>query len=76
MLVAGAVRAQRGAAAAAGARGRVTGTVVDTTGAPVAGATVRVMPAREPYAVSDDSGRFLLEPVPLGRTRLEVRRLG
>ena len=63
-------------AAAQRATGRISGRVVDTTGAPVPGAAVRVMPAREPYAVSDDSGRFVLDRVPVGRVQLAVRRLG
>lgn len=71
-----AVRPVQGQVPARPPTGRVTGTVVDTTGAPVPGATVRVMPAREPYAVTDDSGRFVLERLPPGRVTLAVRRLG
>lgn len=69
-------RPLQGQVPAAPRTGRVTGTVMDTTGAPIAGATVRVMPAREPYAVTDDSGRFTLQRVPVGRVQLAVRRLG
>ncbi len=76
LLAPGALAAQRDTAAAARATGRVTGSVVDTTGAPVARAMVRVMPAREPYAVTDDSGRFVLGRVPVGQVQLVVRRLG
>jgi len=63
-------------AQAPAATATLRGTVVDSAGAPVAGATVSVLPARTLGAVSDDSGRFTVEHVPVGPVRLAARRLG
>lgn len=56
--------------------GSVAGVVVDArTGAPVAGAAVRVegLPLG---AAADTSGQFVLRDVPAGRQRLRVERIG
>jgi Carboxypeptidase regulatory-like domain/TonB-dependent Receptor Plug Domain len=55
---------------------RLLGTVVDSAGAPLAGAAVAVLPDRVLQATTDDSGRFVIEGVPAGPVRLAVRRLG
>jgi TonB family protein len=53
----------------------VTGTVVDTLGAPVLGAEVSVTGV--PYrSVSDEKGSFHFSGVPAGEATLSVRRLG
>ncbi len=54
----------------------LTGIVVDSVGAPLALASVSVLPERGLRAVTDDSGRFAIDSVPVGRERLFVRRLG
>ena len=63
-------------AVARAATATIRGMVVDSAGAPVAGVTVSVLPAGTPGAVSDDSGRFTVEHVPVGPVRLAARRLG
>lgn len=55
---------------------RLTGTVVDSSGVPIALAAVAVLPHRALRAVTDDSGRFAIEGVPVGRVELAIRRLG
>jgi len=51
------------------ALGTVAGRVVDTDGAPIAGATVR---AGERETTTDDDGRFELTGVPIGTVQLEI----
>ncbi len=70
-FAAGLCAAQRGVPVA-----RLIGTVVDSSGAPLSGAAVTVLPARVLRAITDDSGRFAIEGVPVGRVALAVRRLG
>lgn len=65
-----------GQSPAAAATATLRGTVVDSAGTPIAGATVSVLPARTLHAVSDDSGRFRVDHVPVGTVKLAVRRLG
>lgn len=56
--------------------GRLVGQVVGgTTATPVSGAAVR-LPALDRAALTDPSGRFVLDEVPAGTHRLEVQRLG
>ncbi|HLV25532.1 MAG TPA: TonB family protein [Gemmatimonadales bacterium] len=52
----------------------VRGTVMDTLGRPIAGASVSVGGSHAAY--SDSRGRFMLNRVPVGPARLAVRRLG
>lgn len=54
--------------------GRVRGTVRDTAGRALAGATVSAGPTL--LAVTDSAGAFALRDVPLGRIELTVHRLG
>jgi hypothetical protein len=53
----------------------LTGTVRSPSGEPVAGAEVHLRDA-PPTAVTDDSGRYVLENLPTGTQVLLVRRLG
>jgi len=57
---------------------RVAGSVVDTSGAPVSLAEVRVTgaDARRFASMTDRTGHFALDSVPAGRAQLQVRRLG
>src|SRR2546426_324121 len=55
--------------------GTVTGTVADSTGAGIAGATIRVEGTLL-HATTDDKGRFELQGVPPGTHRLRVLLLG
>jgi TonB-dependent receptor len=63
------------AGAAAQGTGTVTGTVVDTEGAPLPGASVTV-PGTRLEATTDRLGRYRLTPVPAGAAQLQVRFLG
>ena len=60
---------------AAAQNGTLTGTVTDTTGAPVASAEVRVE-GTQLHATSDDQGRYELRNVPAGTQTLRVLLLG
>ena len=53
----------------------ITGVVVDSGGAPVAGATVRV-PSGSPSTRTDSAGAFRLAGVPAGNARVQVLRDG
>ncbi len=55
---------------------RLVGRVVDSLNARLAGATVELLPARVRRAVSNDSGTFVFDSVPVGLVQLAVRRLG
>src|SRR6058998_1801349 len=55
--------------------GTVTGTVADSTGAGIPGATIRVEGTLL-HATTDDRGRFELQGVPAGTHRLRVLLLG
>lgn len=56
---------------ASGAQGAsvVTGRIIDTTGAPIAAANVRV-PQLEQVQVVDSAARYRLEGLPTGRTTI------
>lgn len=58
-----------------GQRGRLVGTVVDSGGQPVGGATI-IVAALHIQIASDDSGVFVLTGLPLGPLDINVRRLG
>lgn len=60
---------------AARAQGRIEGTIRDTAGALIAGASVRVSGTRI-AATSDEDGTFRLDLVPAGTVAVSVRRLG
>src|SRR2546430_17389545 len=55
--------------------GVVSGTVTDTTGAPVFGAEVGI-PGVAYRSVTDERGVFHLGGVPVGAAQLSVRRMG
>ncbi|MHB1862746.1 MAG: carboxypeptidase-like regulatory domain-containing protein [Gemmatimonadaceae bacterium] len=55
---------------------RLTGRVVDSLGAPISGATVRVVSQRPLQATTTEAGAFAIDSVPVGRVELGVRRLG
>ncbi|HEX8726300.1 MAG TPA: carboxypeptidase regulatory-like domain-containing protein [Gemmatimonadaceae bacterium] len=55
---------------------RLVGRVVDSLNARIAGATIELLPARTRRAVSNDSGTFVFDSVPVGLVQLSVRRLG
>ncbi len=55
---------------------RLIGRVVDSLGAPISGATVRVVSHRLLQATTNDAGTFAIDSVPVGRVELGVRRLG
>jgi Carboxypeptidase regulatory-like domain/TonB-dependent Receptor Plug Domain len=55
---------------------RLVGRVIDSLHAPLAGANIELLPDRVRRAVSNDSGRFVLDSVPTGVIQLAVRRLG
>ncbi len=55
---------------------RLVGRVVDSVNARISGATVELLPARVRRAVSDDSGTFVFDSIPVGLVQLAVRRLG
>ena len=66
----------RAAAQVAGvATGVIRGMVSDSAGGAIAGATIFVL-GSELHARTAESGAFRLEKVPVGRVRIEVRRLG
>ncbi len=54
---------------------RLVGTVVDSAGKPLGGATVDVATLRR-QAATDDSGVFVLVNLPMGPLEVSVRRLG
>src|SRR5690554_2961537 len=62
--------------------GRVTGAVVDETGAPVAAAAVTLLAAGDAdsaavaQALASEPGRFRLDGIPLGRYRLRITHIG
>jgi hypothetical protein len=60
--------------------GRVAGRVVDSAGAPVAGATVELTPAGEGATMlsttTDADGRWAFENVPIGGARVVIRQEG
>jgi len=64
-----------GAASMEAQGARVTGVVLDSTRAPISGATVSVDGHRD-EARSDSTGRFALAGVAVGARRLRVRRVG
>lgn len=79
VLLLGLLLALAGAARAQGAGGVVAGRVLDPEGAPVAGATVRLIRAEgaQPRSgASDDAGAFRFEDVPAGRWRVRAERIG
>ena len=55
---------------------RLVGRVVDSLNTRLAGATIELLPARIRRAVSNDSGTFVFDSVPVGLVQLAVRRLG
>ena len=55
---------------------RLVGRVVDSLNARISGATIELLPARTRRAVSNDSGTFVFDSVPVGLVQLSVRRLG
>src|SRR6058998_544970 len=61
--------------AAAAQTGTITGCVVDSTGAGIPGATIRVEGTML-HATTDEKGRFELQGVPAGVHRLRVLLLG
>lgn len=60
---------------ASGRRASIQGTVRNSQGAPVAGATV-LLPGMARFAVSDANGEYSLTGIPLGTRSVMVRRLG
>lgn len=59
--------------------GRITGTVVDSTGAVIPGAEVRLVHLqtnREFVAVTNDRGRYFSVPIPIGSYRVEAELPG
>ncbi|TVR63968.1 MAG: TonB-dependent receptor [Gemmatimonadales bacterium] len=64
-----------GAQTAGSEAGTLRGQVLDTSGAPISSATVRVVPDG-PGALSDAAGRFTVRDVPAGAVQLRVERLG
>ncbi len=55
---------------------RLVGRVVDSLAARISGATIELLPDRVRRTVSNDSGTFVLDSVPVGLVQLAVRRMG
>lgn len=55
---------------------RLIGRVVDSLGAPISGAIVRVVSGGALQATTDDAGTFAIDSVPVGHVEFGVRRLG
>ena len=56
--------------------GAIRGTVIDESGAPLAGAMVSALGATTGVATTDAHGRFVIEPLPSGRYVVRVNRAG
>ena len=74
-VLAGGAAAQTGAQASPNGTGRVVGYVTDSTGTPLAGATVQVKGARLGVRTGGD-GRYHLEAVPAGNATVIVTYVG
>ena len=55
---------------------RLVGRVVDSLNTRISGATIELLPERLRRTVSNDSGNFFLDSVPVGLVQLSVRRMG
>jgi hypothetical protein len=55
---------------------RLIGRILDSLGGPVSGAEVSVLPEKRLRALTNSSGAFSIDSVPVGTVQLSVRRVG